>query len=182
MANNPMGANFWEGVLGVVNVEFNGVDLGKTTADTEIQVDQDIKDIVFQQDGTKFADKVRTGIAYMVNCTFGEISTSLIEKVMTGCVVSDDGQSLKMGRSIYQSMKDNESYPLVLKRVDSDGDSSANPLYRLKFYKVAAQITGNFQFGADTQRNLAVTFNVFWDETNDAFGYSGYASCFNLPN
>lgn len=182
MANNPMGANFWEGVLGVVNVEFNGVDLGKTTADTEIQPDQDIKDIIFQQDGTKPADKVRTGIMFMVNCTFGEISTALIEKVMTGCVASSNGKSLKIGRALYQSMKTNESHQLVLKRVDSDGDSSTDPLYRVKFYKASAQITGNFQFGADTQRNLAVTFNVFWDETNDAFGYSGYASCFNLPN
>jgi hypothetical protein len=182
MANNPMGANFWEGVLGVVNIEFNGVDLGKTTADTEIQIDQDIKDIIFQQNGTKYSDKVRTGVVYNVTCTFGEISTSLIETVMTGNVASQDGKSLKMGRSIYQSMKDNESYPLVLKRVDSDGNSSADKLYQMKFYKASAMVTGNFQFGADTQRNIAVTFAIYWDETKDAFGYSGYASCFGLSN
>jgi hypothetical protein len=182
MANDPMGNNVWEGVLGVVNINFGGVELGKTTADTELVPEETLKDIIFQQNGTGFADKVRTGMAMMVNCTFGEIKTSLLEKMIKGWEKSGDGDSLKMGRSLYQSMKDHESRRLLITRVDSDGASSTNPKYRIVFYKAAPGITGNIQWGADTQRNLAVTFYIFWDEDENSFGYSGYASSLGLSN
>lgn len=180
MANAPMGNNIWEGVLGVVDITFNNVPLGKTTAETTLAKDQDIKDIIFQQNGTKFADKVRTGLALMVNCTFGEISTALLEQMMPGWAASNSGNSLNLGRSLYQSMKDDEAKVLLLKRVDSDGNASLDLRHRLKFYKAAPEITGEIQWGADVQRNLAITFHIFWDEAEDSFGYSGYATSLGL--
>ena len=58
---NILGNNFIEGPLGVVQLEFNGVDIGKTFEDTEIEFIQDVTDILYAQDGTQPADKVRTG-------------------------------------------------------------------------------------------------------------------------
>ena len=54
-------SKLWEGPLGVIQMGFKGYDLGKTGADTTLTPDQDIKDIMYQQDGTKAADHVRTG-------------------------------------------------------------------------------------------------------------------------
>jgi len=180
MANPPIGINVWEGVLGVVNIYFNSVYLGKTTADTELAIDEDLKDIIFQQDGTKYQDKVRTGISWQLNCTFGQIDTDLVTTLLQGWVKSSSGNSVKIGRSLYQSMKNNESLPLEIRRVDSDGNSSTDPRHKIKFYLAAPQVTGNVMWGADTQRNLAVTFFVFWNETEGAFAYSGYASSVGL--
>ena len=180
MANAPIGNNFWEGVLGVVRLEFGGVSYGKTTADTEIVVDQDIKDIIFQQDGTKYADKVRTGIVYQVTATFGEIDTELLATLDQGLTASGGGNSLKISRDLYRSWKDTFADELKLIRVDSEGTASADPVFQMTFYKAAPEITGNIQYGADTQRGIAVTFHVFYDDTKKAFGYSGYESSLGL--
>jgi len=105
-ANPPIGNNFIEGVLGVVNVEYqpNGaaalVDMGKTTADTEIVPDQDIKDILFSQDGTKYADKVRTGIVYQVTCTFGQLTSDRVKLLDQGYCVGSSGNSMSFGRDL----------------------------------------------------------------------------------
>lgn len=180
-ANAPIGANFWEGVIGVVNVTFDTVAMGKTTEDTEIEYIEDIKDINFAQDGTQPADKVRTGQAYQVVATFGQITTTMLEKLMPGHFTkSVVGNSAKLSRQLYRSLKDNEAAVLTLTRVDSDGQSSTDDLYILNFYEAAPMITGNFQFGADTQRNLQVTWYCFWNSTNSAFGYSGYATSLSL--
>ena len=176
MANPPIGVNVWEGVLGVVDIYFNNVYLGKTTADTELAIDEDLKDVIFQQDGTKYYDKVRTGIAWMLNCTFGQIDTDLAVTLLQGWVKSTTGNSVKIGRSLYQSMRNNEALPLEIRRVDSEGNPSTDPRHRIKFWLAAPQVTGNFQWGADTQRNLAVTFFIFFNENEEAFGYSGYAT------
>jgi hypothetical protein len=174
--NPPIGNNFIEGVLGVVRVTFNSVNMGKTTADTEIVPDQDIKDILFQQDGTKYADKVRTGIVYQVNCTFGQLTTARVAELDQGYTVSGGGNSMSMGRSLYISWLETFAAQLILTRVDSEGTSSTDPFFRMVFPKAAPEITGNYQYGADTQRNLAVTFHIFYDETLGTFGYFGYAS------
>ena len=179
MANPPIGNNIWEGALGVVRIRYNNLDLGKTTADTELVPDQDIKDIIYQQDGTKYYDKVPTGIAWMLNCVFGEISTSLLEQMLDGLEPSGGGNSLKMTKSLYFSWRENAKV-LIVRRVDSEGVASADPLFRLNFYAAYPEITGNIQWGADTQRNLAITFHIFWDETEQAFGYSGYATSLGL--
>jgi hypothetical protein len=178
-ANPPIGNNIWEGVLGVVRINYNSIDLGKTTADTELVPDQDIKDIIFQQDGTKYQDKVPTGIAWMLNCTFGVITTTLLEQMLDGLDKSGGGNSLKFGKSIYFSWRENAN-PLIVRRVDSEGVASADPLHRMKFYLAYPEITGNVQWGADTQRNLAISFHLFYNETESAFGYSGYATSLGL--
>jgi hypothetical protein len=173
MANPPIGNNFIEGVLGVVNVNFNGVNMGKTTADAEIVPDQDIKDILFQQDGTKYADKVRTGIVYQVTLTFGQLTTARVKELDQGYTVSGGGNSMSFGRDLYRSWLETFAAQLILTRVDSEGNSSSNNFFRMIFPKAAPEITGNYQFGADTQRNLQVTFHIFYDAVRGTFGWFG---------
>ena len=180
MANSPMGLNFIEGVLGVCNIEFNGVDLGITTDQTEITLDQDMKEIMAQQSGTKAYDHVRTGIVFNVTCTFGTITTALCAALNPSFEPSGSGQSMKVGRNLYQSAKDNEGKKLVLKRVDSEGVSTTDPVYMMTFYNAAPTITSGFVYGADVQRAISVTFNVYWDVTNQAYAYMGNASSVGL--
>lgn len=177
---NLMGNNIWEGPLGVVQLEFNNVDLGKTMEDTTIEPDQDIKDILYQQDGTKAADKVRTGIVFIVRCKIAEITTARYKEVMSGITVSGDGNAVKIGRELYRSMKTYEAKVLKVQRVDSEGSVTTNDDHIIVFYKAIPIVTGTIDWGADTQRGLEIEFHCMWDETEEAFGYSGKASSVGL--
>ncbi|MHA1302137.1 MAG: hypothetical protein ACTSPI_00345 [Candidatus Heimdallarchaeaceae archaeon] len=151
------------GPLGVVQIGFKGYDLGKTTADTTLVPDQDIKDIMYQQDGTKAADHIKTGIDYILNATFGEISTGLVKLLMSGIESSepaaDDGGVL--GRSIFKSMLDNEAGVMKVAAVDEYGVPFTDLEHILNFYHVIPIISGDLvNWGVDTQRNLPVEFRI----------------------
>jgi len=177
---NIIGNNFWEGSLSVVQAIYNDVDLGKTTQDTTIEYKEDIKDILFHQDGTQPADKIRTGAAWQVSLTFGEIDTTLVTSLLYGTTASGTGESVKLSRELYRSGKTSESKELILKKVDSEGTVSTDPKQWLTFYSAMPQVTGSFAHGADTQREIEITFYCFFDSTNTAFGYSGNASSLGL--
>jgi hypothetical protein len=180
---NTVGNNFWEGSLGVVRIEFDSVDLGKTVDEANIEYIEDIKDIFYAQDGTQPADKYRTGAAYQVTASFGQITIPRIEKLIKGTEASGAGNSLKLSRELYLSMREQEGKVLIVRRVDSEGAVSTNPDFILNFYNAAPLVTGStFIYGPDTQRVIEITFYVFFDETNLAFGYSGYASSLGLAN
>ena len=180
MANPPIGNNAWEGPLGVCLFNYGGIDLGKTIEEATIEYVEDIKDIMYAQDGTQPYDKIPTGQAYLVTATFGQITIDLLERLMRGVTKSGGGNSAKLGRDIYRSGRENFTRQLTLTRVDSDGNASADPLFRILFYKAMPIITGNIAYGPDSQRGLEVQFYCFYDESNEAFGYSGYASSVGL--
>ena len=180
MANPPIGNNFWEGPLGVCLFEYNGVDLGKTIDEATIEYVEDIKDILYAQDGTQPYDKIPTGQAYLITATFGQITIDLLESLFRGVTASGGGNSAKLGRDIYRSGRENFTHALNLTRVDSDGNESADLLFRLHMFLAMPIITGNIMYGPDTQRGIEVQFYCFYDETNEAFGYSGYASSVGL--
>ena len=182
MANAPLGTNFIDGALGVVNVEFNSVDLGKTTAETTIEIVEDVFDILYQQNGTQPYDKIPTGQAYQVTATFGEISTTLLSSLVRGITKSSVSEkSMKMDRDLYRSGRDSFAEQLRLKRVDSAGDSSTDPFYWMTFYTAMPLLSGGtINFGADSQKQIEITFYCFYDTSNSAFGYSGYASSVGL--
>ena len=174
----PIGNNILEGVLGVVDIIFDGVYLGRTTADTEIIPEEDNKEIMFGQAGTKADDLVPTGISYTVNCTFGEITADRIELLQRG--FTGNATSGVFGRDIYISRRE---YSKVLKiiRVNSEGQRVANEEMIITFYNASPQITGTLLgYGPDLQRNIPVTFYIFYNTTNRAFGYYGNASSQNL--
>ena len=179
MANTPIGSCFIEGVLGVCALNFNNVDLGKTIDEVSIEFIEDIKDIFYAQYGTQPYDKIPTGQAYQVTCKLGEITWERLKELMRG--IETAGYNAKLGQDIYRSGRENFAKELVLTRVDSDGNESTDPLYKLTFYKAMPTVSGSLgSFGPDTQREIEVVFYCFRDETKGAFGYSGYASSLGL--
>ena len=178
MANNPMGLDFIEGVLGVVNINFNNVDLGKTLDEATLEFIEDIKDIMYAQDGTQPQDKVPTGQAYQVTCKIAQPTWLRLKELMRGVTTSPDGHSALLGANLYLSGKDNFAKVLTLTRVDSDGVSSAVLEYKMTFYKAFPMVTSPVgTFGPDTQRSVDVTFYIFRDSAHGGnFGYSGHAS------
>lgn len=175
----PIGNNIMEGALGVVDIDFNNVYMGRTTADTEIVPEEDNKDINYQQDGTKPADKIPTGLNYLINCTFGEITNARLALLQRGITLSGGGQSAKLGREQYISRRDNAK-ELVLTRVDSEGVKSVDPYHKMTLWNASPEVTGGIAWGADTQRSVPVTFYIFYDSTNEGYGYYGYASSLGL--
>lgn len=186
-------SKLFEGPLGVVQVGFKGYDLGKTTADSNLVPEQDIKDILYQQDGTKAADYVRTGIDLMLNVTFGEISTGLLALLMAG-ISTQNASALDdtgtIDRVIYQSMRDNEAGVLKVAACDVNGYPLANAQDIMYFYEAIPIVDGDLvNWGADTQRNFPVSFRLKWHEfaagessTKDgAFGYWGDPTTEDVP-
>ncbi len=186
-------SKLFEGPLGVVQIGFKGFDLGKTMADSNLSPDQDVKDIIYQQDGTKAADHVRTGIEYILFATFGKISTGLITALMSGVTTENaipTEDSGTIGRSIYQSMLDTEAGVLKIVAVDENGVPSDEIEDRIFCYKVIPIIDSELvNWGADTQRNFPVQFRikfyVFADGESTtkvgAFGYWGDPTVEDVP-
>ena len=181
------------GPLGVVEVAFNGYSLGKTTGDTTLDVSQNIKDIIFQQSGTMPADKVRTGILYQLKATFGEISTGLLSQLISGfdaTTQDPNSDGAVLTRSVYKSMRDNESAPLRVVSIGPDGTQSEEDSDIFNFYETIVNIDGTLiNWGADTQRNIPVTFDIYWHKFADgesvkykgAFGYYGDPIVADVP-
>lgn len=178
--------------LGVVKIGFDGYDLGKTTEDTEFTPEQDIKDILYQQDGTKAADHVRTGIEYILSCTLGEISTGLLEKLMAGISTQSTAtpDSGTIDRSIYQSMRDDEAKVLKIAAVNANGVASEDAEDIIYCYEAIPIIDGTLvNWGADSQRSLPVQFRIKWHEfstgesstKSGAFGYWGDPTTEDVP-
>jgi len=182
-------SRLFTGPLGVVKVGFKGYDLGKTTADATLVPDQDVKDIMYQQDGSKPADHVRTGMEYILNVTFGEIKTGLIALLMAGMSSQEPSQPDDGGmvdRSIFNSMLDNEAGALKIASVDAHGIAETELEHILNFYHAIPIVSGELvNWGVDTQRNLVVEFRIKYHEFSvaelaaltrsegGAFGYWG---------
>jgi len=181
-------SKLFSGPLGVVRIGFDGYDLGKTTADAALTPDQDIKDIMYQQEGTKPADHVRTGMEYLLDVTFGEIKTGLLALLMAGISAGidpadDDGV---FDRDIFRSMLDNEAKTLRVAACDENGLALADTENILNFYHAIPIIPGELiNWGVDTQRNLPVQFRLKYHKftiaeldpltrtSGGAFGYWG---------
>ena len=186
-------SKLFEGPLGVVQIGFKGYDLGKTTADSNLTPDQDIKDILYQQDGTKAADHVRTGIDYMLSVTFGEIKTGLLDLMMAGVSTQNTSaldDSGTIDRSIYQSMRDQEGGVLRIAAVDENGEAYSDPEHLMNFYEAIPIVNGELvNWGADTQRNFPVEFRIKWHlfgvgestTKTGAFGYWGDPTTEDVP-
>lgn len=186
-------SKLFEGPLGVVQIGFKGYDLGKTTADSNLTPDQDVKDILYQQDGTKPADHVRTGQDMILACTFGEISTGLLKLLMAGVTsenVDTNDDSGTIGRSIYQSMRDTEAGALKINAVDENGEPSASLEDVIQCYEAIPIVTAELvNWGADTQRNFAmefrIKFHVFAEGESvgkyGAYGYWGDPTTEDVP-
>lgn len=179
--------------LGVVQVFFKGYDLGKTTEEASLVPDTNMKDIMFQQDGTKASDHVITGEDYILNATFGVIKTSLLKLLKYGIAsenvlpTEDNGD---INRSLYQSLRDNFAGVLKVAACTANGVPSEEEEDILNFYEAIPIIDGNLiNWGADTQRGLKVAFHIKWHKFSTgesstkqgSFGYWGDPTQEDLP-
>jgi hypothetical protein len=178
--NPPMGTDFVEGDMGVVQLEFDGVDLGLTVDETTLEKIEDIKDIKFAQLGTQPADKVPTGQAYQVKTKLGETSLVKLRRLMRGLVLH--GHNARLGADLYRSGYTYFCKQLVIRRVDSQGTVSTDPHFRVTFYKAFPEVnaTPGGPFGPDVQRVTEVTFYIFLHRGKHAFGFIGQASSCGL--
>jgi len=175
---DPLGSNFIEGPLGVVQITFDSVDLGLTIDEANLEFIEDIKDIFYAQYGTQPADKIPTGQAYQLTCKFGQPTWARLEKLLRGLTVS--GNNALAGRDLYRSGITSFAKSMSVARVDSTGVISANPLYRIVCPKAMPMVTNLGAFGPDQQREVEVNFYIFFDTTISAFWYAGYASSLGL--
>lgn len=176
------------GSVGVVELVFNGVNPGKTTAGTEITDDKDWLDIIFQQTGTKPDDKTETGKLMMVNATFGEIDNELVEILMNG-VTAFNGGTLKFGKNVYTSLKSTKGGKLEIIKVNSEGVQSTDPYDKITFYIAVPENTSAINWDAASQKNWSASFHCFAKQYTNAksgnvessFGYMGIASSAGMP-
>lgn len=182
-----------QGSIGVSQLFFKGYNCGKTTEETMLKGDQDIKDIHFQQDGTKPADHIRTGQEFLVPAVFGKIKTSLLVLMQAGLLSTNtnpNSDNLDFNRSLYVSMRDFEAGVLKIAAIDADGIASELDEDTMVFYEAIAIIDDHMvNWGADTQRNLPVTFKIKYHPfaegesvaKNGSYGYFGDPTEMDLP-
>lgn len=185
-----------QGPLGNVLINFDGDDLGKTTEDTQLTKIEDVKDIIYSQDGTQPADHVSTGMLMQLSATFAEIRTTLLEKIVysfsSQATAPSTDDSGTFGRYIYQSLRDNKQGKLIVTATNENGAKRTNDDDILNFYEVVPLIDENLiNWGADTQRNLPARFMIYFSEfgvsqvsggPSGAFGYYGSASQELVPD
>lgn len=174
-SNSPL----FEYPLGQCLVYYKGYLLGKTTSDTIVKVDRDIKEILFSQDGTKASDWVCTGELYSMDLTLGETTDELIA-ILDKSWVSDNNGNMLLSRDLYESYKQNRSGGLKLIKVDGNGQPIDGDTYVFNFYEAIPVVNGEImQFGADTQKNFQITFNFGFKiftpgESSTHYGGYGY--------
>ena len=157
------GSDLFADPLKVVQLGFAGYNLGLTTDTTTLKPELDIKDIMYQQKGTKPDDHVITGADWMLTATFGEIKTELLTKLCPYLVGSSGQAGADSGHlkaEMYQSMKDNYSGVLKVAPVQDQVplEDTENTMY---FYIAIPLINGDLiNWGADVQRNLPVDFRI----------------------
>jgi hypothetical protein len=185
------GSKLWTGPLGVTRIGFKGFDLGKTTAETTLEIDEDVLDIIYQQDGTKAADHVSTGVDYLLTCTFGEINTGILD-LLIGEISSVQGaqDSGTFGRSLYTSLRDTEGGVLKVAPVDPNGQAYSDAEDVAYFYEAIPVTNGPIaNWAADAQRGLPVQFRIKFHVFADgesvskygAFGYYGDPTSEDVP-
>lgn len=170
--------------LGVVFLDFKPagaaakIDLGKTTDATKILTEEDLKDIIYQQTGTKPFTKIRTGVSYMVQSVLGNPGLEILGAVNPNLKPSGSFISLNFSRELFKDLQDEAGELTVTRMIN--GTRSTNPKDIIIFPSAAPRMTTEIGWGADLQRTVGVEWWIFVNESNESFGYSGYASSLGL--
>lgn len=192
--NDIGNSKLWAGPLGVVQIGFRGYDLGKTGATTTLSPDEDIKDIMYQQDGTKGKDHLRTGIDVLLTCVLAEVNTGVLTRVFQDQVKTNEtttsSDSGVFTRDLYNPFSTSLAGQLRVISVDGDGIPSTDIDDILNFYEVIPVLNGDMvNWDADAQRNLPIQFKIKWHRFdagesstyNGAFGYWGDPTAEDVP-
>ena len=150
--------------LKVVQLGFAGYDLGLTVADTTFSPDTNIKDVMYQQRGTKAADHVLTGADWLLSTSLGEIKTEMLKTVFPYLVKSGGSSGDDSGLFVaerYQSFLENYAGALKIAAVNAYGVPSTDVEDLAYFYYAIPIINGDLiNWGADTQRALPIQFRI----------------------
>lgn len=177
--------------LGVVQLGFDGWNLGFTSAEANIEIDEDIQDIFFQQLGTKASDHFRTGADVMVNATFAELNTNLIAllwPLMSKDIESTGDDAAAIVPKYYESMVENESG--VLRIVDVENTTPSNNIQdTMTFYNAIPLPQSPIVWEAATQKNFVIQFKcklrLFQPGESTTYtagwGYIGDPSLIDMP-
>jgi len=188
------GSGLVKGPIGVVQIGYKGYDLGKTVDDAELSPDLDIKDIIYQQTGTKALDHTVTGANWMISGSFGEIKTELLKIICPYLFDSNGSEGADSGTfkaDLYTSLLDTVADTVKIASVENQNPSEAveDTMY---FYKGIFLINAALiNWGADSQRNLPFELMLKPRQITDAestkyanksvFGYYGDPSVEDLP-
>jgi hypothetical protein len=181
--------------VGVSDVFYKGWYLGKTNGGLTVNMDADYLDVIYQQEGTKKADEVMTGLMYTVTVPFAEINVTLLKLLIPGissAVVHPgvDDDSMLLSRSLYQSRRENDGGVLKIAAVSANGVASEELEDILNLYEAVVKADGALlNYDAGSQRTLPVTFEVYWHRfttphsyaDDGAFGYIGDPTAENVP-
>lgn len=183
--NSPL----FEYPLGQCLLYFSGFLLGKTTDDTILKLDRDIKDIMFSQTGTKAVDWVCTGELYSVEATMGETTEELISILDKSWVVDNVGNAF-LKKDLYESYLANRAAELKIVKVDGNGTPISGDTYTFNFYQAVPIVNGDImQFGADSQKGLKLLINITSREFtagesstySGGYGYIGDPTVLDVP-
>lgn len=187
------GSKLFAGPIGVVILGFEGYNLGKTTQESKLSPDLDIKDINYQQLGTKPADHVITGADWLVDAVLAEVKTETLKVLFPYLVASSGTPGADSGvikADMYESMVSKYAGVLKIASVNASGAPSTEVEDTMYFYIAIPIINGDLiNWGADTQRELPVQFRIkrkiFTAEESSthasAHGYLGDPTVEGLP-
>lgn len=176
MGQTPLGNDFWDGPVGVVGLKWNGVNLGKTNADTTISTILAFTEVMHNDDGTEFYDKVFSGKRKELACTLSEITSERLALLMDSFEKSAGG-STKEGRKLFHSMRD-QAAELEIYLLDEDSEATTDPLFICKAPLAYPEQTSEFTRGPGVQTSVSFTFHLFYDPTQKCFIYTGAISSF----
>lgn len=172
------GTNIFDTPLGVVFIDYKGVDLGKTTDATKLMNEEDLKDILYQQNGTKPFTKIRTGVSWMIQCVLGNPGLQRLGLINPNMKPSPSFISMDFSRQLFVDLQDEAGRLVVTEMINNI--RSTDPKRIMVFPKAAARMTTEIGWGVDLQRTVGVEFWCFVNEATQSFGYSGYASSLGL--
>jgi hypothetical protein len=153
--------------LAVVDLIFNKVDLGETNGGTTWTIEIDEKEIMKDQEGTKPADLLRTGLSHMITTSLAEGTVERLALIDRNMKASGAGKSLNFSAELFTSSRENAK-TLVLRDINDNSIGG-----KIKFYLACPKLTGEIAYGPDQQKIYGVEFYCFRNKTYDSFGYYG---------
>lgn len=149
--------------IGLVNVIFNGVDLGHTLDGVDVEVERNYQDVTVDKYGDTPVDKAVIGNKATVKCKFAEPVVELLQRLLpdgenrTGTYSSRSAFGTDAGTLMRQYAFNLQLHPTK----NSSGDLSEDVL----FYKAVNTENIKLNFKVKDQEVVEATFECFIDES-----------------
>lgn len=149
--------------IGIVNVIYNGVDLGHTLDGVEVNVDKGYTDLTVDKYGDTPVDMAVSGTRATIVCKFAEPITELLERT------NPDGQNMQgsAGRRIGLGADGGTQLRTfgALLTLHPIKNAATDLTEDVVYYKAIATNPINLAYKVNEQRALEVTFTALVDES-----------------